>query len=94
MLDDKTFTFVKSHVKAFIVGERVKAKGKGLPENTELLRVFVKYLGFKSKKWKNIKPESFSTTYPGVGQIYDMLRKRNKPSIEEKQTEPKKKTPV
>ena len=47
MLDDKTFAFVKSHVKGFIAGERVKTRGKGLPENTDLLRVFIKYLGFK-----------------------------------------------
>ena len=93
-LDDKTFTWVKGKVKDSIAGERVKGKGKGLPDNAELLRRFFKLLAFKSKKFKNIKDDALATTYPGVGQIYDMLRKRNKPQDQEKETpQSKKKTP-
>ena len=93
-LDDKTFIWVKGKVKDFIAGERVKSKGKGLPDNAELLRRFFKLLAFKSKQFKNIKDDSLATTYPGVGQIYDMLRKRNKPQDQEKETpQSKKKTP-
>ena len=83
-LDHKTFIFVKEHVKDFIALQKVKHKGQGLPDNAELLRAFVKFLGSKKKAFKNIKPKALSTTYSGVGQIYDMLRKRNKPSAEEK----------
>ena len=82
-LDNKTFAFVKGNIKEFIAGERVKARGKGLPESPQLLRTFFVFLAFKSKKFQNIKPDALSTTYPGVGQIYDLIRKRNKPTNEE-----------
>ena len=82
-LDNKTFAFVKGNIKEFIAGERVKVRAKGLPESPQLLRSFFVFLAFKSKKFQNIKPDALSTTYPGVGQIYDLIRKRNKPTNEE-----------
>ena len=82
-LDNKTFAFVKGNVKDFMAGERVKARGKGLPESPQLLRSFITFLSFKNKKFQNIKLDALSTTYPGVGQIYDLIRKRNKPTNEE-----------
>ena len=92
-LDEKMFAFVKGHVKPFLAGEKVKHKGQPLPDNVDLLRVFIKFLSFKKKAFKGIQPDSLSTTYPGVGQIYDLLRKRNKPHNEEKQASQSKKKP-
>ena len=83
-LDSKKLAFVKKHIPSFL--EKIKKKLNGeLPPNTELLCQYINYLGKIDSAFKGIHNSCIVTTYEGIYQIYDPLRRGAGRHIEEKE---------
>ena len=67
--------FAKKHLDSFLRGQK-KANGGSLPPTIQLLPDYVSYLGEMDNAFRKVDPSSLATTYEGVYQIYDMIRKK------------------
>ena len=92
-LSPKRISFVKKHIATFI--EKLKKKNKGeLPSNPQLLCQYIDYLGKLDSQFKGIHHSCIVTTYDGIYQIYDPLRRAAERFIEEKPSPSKPPTPA
>ena len=74
-LNVKTTNLVKKHMPAFL--DKVKRDHNGkYQEPMQLLAQFVDYLAPYDRRFNNIDHSTLITTYKGVYDIYDPLRKR------------------
>ena len=86
-------SMVKRRIKPFL--DQVPRDEDGqLPPGSELLRLFLAYMGRTSSRFRNIHDESISTNkWEGMSQIYEMVRKKAYELRDEKHPEPPKASP-
>ena len=82
-LTSKKFSFVKKHISAFLKKTKQKNKGE-LPSNPQLLCQYIDYLGRLDNAFKGIDHSCIVTTYEGIYQIYDPLRRAAGRDLDEK----------